>query len=317
MRGPMRRAPALLLFASCTAMASAQTAPPPARQNFENVEVKVLPVQGNIYMLAAAGGNITVQIGDDGITVVDTAFGPLIPKILNQMRGLSKGHIRYIINTHVHGDHLGGNEVLAKAIPTSNAEPLDIIAHANVLNRLAAGRNLVNGEPISFGLPIDEYDQSFKRLRYNGEAVVIYHEPKAHTDGDSIVLFRGSDVISTGDIFTPDSYPFIDIANGGSIRGEIAALNHLLELAVPGDHQEGGTYLIPGHGRICDDADLVEYRDMVVIITDRVQDAVKKGWSLNQVKAAKLTEDYDTQYGIQPGAGERFVESVYKSLGEK
>ena len=310
----MRGATALVF---ATAMASAQTAPPPARQNFENVEVKVLPVQRNVYLLAAAGGNITVQIGDDGITVVDTAFGPLIPRILDQIRNLSKGHIRYIINTHVHGDHLGGNEALAKAISTSNTEPLDIIAHANVLNRLAASRNLVNGEPIGFGLPIDEYDQSIKRLRYNGEAVVIYHEPKAHTDGDSIVLFRGSDVISTGDIFTPDSYPFIDIANGGSIRGEIAALNHLLELAVPGDHQEGGTYLIPGHGRICDDADLVEYRDMVVIITDRVQDAVKKGWSLNQVKAAKLTEDYDTQYGTQPGAGESFIETVYKSLGGK
>jgi glyoxylase-like metal-dependent hydrolase (beta-lactamase superfamily II) len=316
MRDPMRGAIALV-FVTYTAMASAQTAPPPARQNFETVEVKAVPVQRNIYMLAAAGGNITVQTGDDGITIVDTAFGPLIPKILDKIRSLSKGHIRYIINTHVHGDHLGGNEALAKAIQTSNTEPLDILAHVNVLNRLAASRYLVNGEAISSGLPINEYDQSVKRLHYNGEAVVIYHEPKAHTDGDSIVLFRGSDVISTGDIFTPDSYPFVDLANGGSIRGEIAALNHLLELAVPGDHQEGGTYLIPGHGRICDDADLVEYRDMVVIITDRVQNAVKKGWNLNQVKAAKLTEDYDSEYGTQPGAGERFVESVFKSLGGK
>jgi cyclase len=315
MRGAMKLARSLLVFASSVAMGSAQTARPPARQDLDKVEMTVLPVQRNVYLLAGAGGNITLQIGDDGILVVDTEFGPLVPRILDEIRKLSKMHIRYIINTHVHGDHIGGNEALAKAMPTSNLEQLDIIAHANVLNRLAANSNTVNGESINAGLPIDEYDAPFKRLHHNGEAVVIYHEPKAHTDGDSIVLFRGSDVISTGDIFTPDTYPFIDAANGGSIRGEIAALNHLLELAVPGDHQEGGTRLIPGHGRICDDADLVEYRDMVQIIAERVQDAIKKGRTLDQVKAAKLSEDYDTQYGTQPGAGGRFIESVYKSLG--
>jgi cyclase len=315
MRGAMTPALSLLVFASSVAIASAQTAPAPARQNLDAVELTVLPVQRNVYLLAGAGGNITLQIGDDGILVVDTEFGPLVPRILDAIRKLSKAPIRYIINTHVHGDHIGGNEALAKAIPASAQAPLDIIAHANVLNRLAANRNIVNGEAISFGLPIDEYDSASKRLHHDGEAVVIYHEPNAHTDGDSIVLFRGSDVISTGDIFMPDTYPFIDAANGGSIRGEIAALNHLLELAVPGDHQEGGTRLIPGHGRICDDADLVEYRDMVQIVAERVQDAITKGRTLDQVKAAKLSEDYDTQYGTQSGAGDRFIESVYKSLG--
>jgi hypothetical protein len=124
-------------------------------------------------------------------------------------------------------------------------------------------------------------------------------------------------VISTGDILSPEGYPLIDLASGGTVQGELAALNHLLELTVPGNQQEGGTYLIPGHGRICDDADLVEYRDMVAIITDRVQDLVKKGRTLEQVKAAKPTEDYDTQYGTQPGASNRFVEAVYRSLGGK
>jgi cyclase len=300
------------------AAAALYAQPVPAQQNFDNVQVQVVPVHHNVYMLAGSGGNITVQVGNDGVLLVDTGFAPLVPKIMAEVRKLSQAHIRYIINTHVHSDHVGGNEALARMIPISNQEPLNIVAHSSVLNRLTApGAPKINGETLEAGLPYDEYDTPDKRLHYNGEAVVIYHEPKAHTDGDSVVLFRGSDVISTGDIFTPERYPFIDLATGGTVQGELAALNHLLDLAVPGDHQEGGTYLIPGHGRICDDADLVEYRDMVAIITDRVQDLIKKGRNLEQVKAAKLTEDYDTQYGTQPGAGDRFVEAVYKSLGGK
>jgi len=143
--------------------------------------------------------------------------------------------------------------------------------------------------------------------------VVIFHEPKAHTDGDSIVFFRRSDVLSVGDIFTPEQYPFIDLANGGGVNGLIDGLNHILHLTVPEHLQEGGTRVIPGHGRVSDEAEVVEYRDMVTIIRDRVQDAIKRGQNLEQVKAAKLSLDYDTRYG----SGERFVESVYKSLGGK
>jgi cyclase len=146
---------------------------------------------------------------------------------------------------------------------------------------------------------------------------VVYHMPAAHTDGDSVVFFRRSDVISAGDIFTPSSYPFLDLARGGSVQGEIDALNHVIDLTVPAKYQEGGTYVIPGHGRLCEEADVVEYRDMVTIIRDRIQDLIKKGKTLDQVKAAKPTLDYDTQYGTQAGAGDRFVEAVYKSLGGK
>ncbi len=128
---------------------------------------------------------------------------------------------------------------------------------------------------------------------------MLYHTPAAHTDGDSLVLFRGSDVVSVGDLFTPDAYPVIDLANGGSVQGLIAGLNRILEIAVPRTYQEGGTYVIPGHGRLCDEAEVIEYRDMVTIVRDRVQDLIDKGMALEQVKTARPTRDYDTEYGAR------------------
>jgi glyoxylase-like metal-dependent hydrolase (beta-lactamase superfamily II) len=217
----------------------------------------------------------------------------------------------------MHPDHVGGNAAIAKLAGSDPALPLKIIANENVLNRLTA---TVPGQPRfpEEGLPIDEYGTPTKNLHFNGEAIVIYHEPNAHTDGDSVVLFRGSDVISTGDIFTPDEYPFIDIERGGSVQGEILALNHILQMTVPAKTQEGGTYVIPGHGRICDDADVVEFRDMVVIIRDRIRDMIQKGMTLDQVKAAKPTRDYDTEYVTSASfvTADRFVDAVYKSLSK-
>jgi cyclase len=298
------------------------------QQNPDNVQIDVLHVHGNVYMLAAegAGGNITLQAGPEGAVLVDTAVAPLAPKVLTEIRKLTKGPLLYIINTHMHPDHVGGNEALAKLAPqqsidqiggrVTGEQALKIIAHENVLNRMATPVGKETPAP-QLGLPVDEFFTPFKDLRVNGEAIVVYHEPKAHTDGDSIVLFRSSDVVSTGDVFTPGAYPFIDVERGGTVQGEIDALNHVLELTVPGHTQEGGTYVIPGHGRLCDEADVVEYRDMVVIVRDRVRDMVRKGMSLEQVKAAKPSRDYDTEYVSANSfvTADRFVESIYKTLG--
>jgi cyclase len=298
------------------------------QSNFDNVQIRTSHVQGNVYMLTGAGGNTTVQVGKDGVLLVDTQFAPMAPKIMAEIRKLTKGPVLFIVNTHAHPDHVGGNGALAGLIGVGEmgplgrldgGQPLKIIAHGNVLNRLTERvpnqPRLVPDE----GLPEDQYFTPFKDLNINGEAVIIYHEPNAHTDGDSVVLFRGSDVVVTGDIFTPGGYPAIDVDRGGSVQGEIAALNHILDLTVPGHTQEGGTYVIPGHGRICDEADVVEFRDMVVIIRDRVQDGIKKGLSLEQIKASRPTRDYDTEY-VTPNSfvkSDQLVEMVYKSLTKK
>jgi len=307
---PPRRLIPALFAASLAAVAQPQ-------QNFDQVQIHVEPVQHNIYLLARSGGNITVQVGTEGVLMVDSGFEPLVPKVAAEIRKLNPGPIRYIINTHAHPDHVGGNAALARMNAHDPLLPLKIIAHENVLNRLTSPPP---GQPRfpEEGLPIDEYGTPQKTVHFNGEAVIIYHEPNAHTDGDSLVLFRGSDVISTGDIFTPDGYPFLDIDHGGSVQGEIAALNHILQLAVPAKTQEGGTYIVPGHGRICDDADVVEFRDMVVIVRDRIRDMIQKGMTLEQVKAARPTRDYDTEY-VTPTSfvkADGFVEAVYKSLSQ-
>jgi cyclase len=298
-----------LVLVACAIGASSQ------QPDFSKVEIHVEPVQHNIYMLVGAGGNTTVQVGTEGVLMVDTQFAPLAPKLMAEIRKLSPGPLRYIINTHVHPDHVGGNAAIAKLAGSDPALPLKIIAHENVLNRLTAPAPGEARFPEE-GLPIDEYGTPTKNLHFNGEAIIIYHEPNAHTDGDSVVLFRGSDVISTGDIFTPGGYPGIDIDRGGSVQGEILALNHILQLTVPAKTQEGGTYIVPGHGRICDDADVVEYRDMVVIVRDRIRDMIQKKMTLDQVKAAKPTRDYDTEYVAANSfvTADRFVEAVYKSL---
>jgi cyclase len=290
----------------------------PQQTNLDAVQIHVEPVRGNIYLFAGAGGNITVQVGGDGVLLVDTSYAQLAQKIMVEVRKLSKGPVRYIINTHMHGDHVGGNAAIAKlAMPTA-VEPLKIIGHENVLNRLTKRAPGTGPQIPDEGLPLDEYFTPTKSLHFNDEAVIVYHEPHAHTDGDSSVLFRGSDVVSAGDIFTPGSYPFIDVDSGGSVEGEIAALNHLLELAVPRKTQEGGTYIVPGHGRICDNADVVEFRDMVVIVRDRIRDLMTKGRTLEQIKAAGPSRDYDPEY---VGANsfvtaDRFVEAIYNSLSK-
>jgi cyclase len=306
-------------------------------QNFDSVDIKVQPAQGNVYMLVGvggnaegnAGGNVTVQVGKDGIVVVDTQYAPLSNKILAAIRTLSQGPIRYVINTHVHPDHVGGNENIRKAGSTiaggnvsgdiqDAAQGAQIIAHDNVLKRMSAPTGTQAPVP-SAAWPTSTFVGEDKKLFFNGEGIHILHQPAAHTDGDSIVFFRRSDVISTGDLFTTTNYPVIDLAAGGTINGIIDGLNKIIDLIIPVYGQEGGTLVIPGHGRLCDLGDVINYREMATIIRDRVQDLVKKGRTLEQVKAARPTRDYDPLYGSTTGfwTTDMFVEAVYKTLSAK
>ncbi len=297
-------------------------------QNVDTVEIKVLPAQGNVYMLVGAGGNVTVQIGKDGVLVVDTQYAALSNKILAAIRTLSTGPIRYIINTHVHADHTGGNENIRKAGSTiaggnvsfdiqDAAQGAQILAHDNVLKRMS-NRSVQPPIPAA-AWPTSTFVGDDKKLFFNGEGIHILHQPAAHTDGDSIVFFRRSDVISTGDIFTTTNYPVIDLAAGGTITGIINGLNTIIDLIIPVYGQEGGTLVVPGHGRLSDMGDVVNYREMATIVRDRVQDMVKKGMTLDQVKAARPTRDYDPLYGSTTGAWttDMFVEAVFKTLGPK
>jgi len=302
---------------------------PALRAQTDAPPLRVYPVQGAVSVIAGAGGNITVQNGKDGTLLVDTGVAASAARLAAEVRTRYKGPVLWIINTHVHADHVGGNDAFAQAdakkpldflgARLDGSQPIKIIAHSNVLARLASAAGAGGPRLSDVGLPRDEYATPFKDLRFNDEPVVLHHEPRAHTDGDTIVYFPRSDVISAGDIFTPGGYPFIDVANGGSVNGEIAALNHILDLAVPGHTQEGGTAVIPGHGRICDEADVVEYRDMVVIVRDRVQDLIKKGMTLEQVQSATPSRDYDAEYVTATSfvKAADFVAAVYRSLTAK
>ncbi len=316
--------PAKYGLPAATAMGGAETMypgyaiPPGPKQlgspHEASTGLEILPVQKNIYMLAGDGGNITLQIGKDGVLLVDTGLAQMSDQALAAIRKFTDKPIHYILNTHVDADHTGGNEAFGKAGNTitggdvaDDIRGLDkgaaIIAHQRVLDRMSTA--------VPFGaLPTDVYGGRQKDLYFNDEPVVLFHQPAAHTDGDSLVFFRGSDVISTGDIFVTTSYPVIDLDRGGSIQGVIDSLNRIIDLTVPAALQEGGTLVIPGHGRICDEADVVEYRDMVTIIRDRIADMLKRGMTIDQVKAARPTEDYDPRYG----SNEKFIEAVYRSL---
>jgi glyoxylase-like metal-dependent hydrolase (beta-lactamase superfamily II) len=276
-------------------------------------DIKTFHVQGRVHMLIGAGANIALQVGDDGILVVDTGTAQASESVVAAIRRLSSGPIRWIVNTNGDPDHNGGNEAISRAGRTVNGNPAAIHAHENVLLRMDKA-----GAPAS-AWPLNTYYEPSKDFYFNGEAVFLNHAPAAHTDGDTLVHFRQSDVIVAGDVFMTTTYPVIDATHGGSVQGSIDALNRLLDLAVPERLQEGGTLVIPGHGRVSDEADVLEYRDMLVIVRDRVRDLIKKGSTLEQVKAARPTLDYDPRYGATTGAWttEMFVEAIYRDLSRK
>ncbi|PWU07001.1 MAG: hypothetical protein C5B51_11070 [Terriglobia bacterium] len=297
-----------------------RVAPPDTGQTGD--EIRVLPVQENVYLLAGAGGNIAAQVGPDGVLLVDTGASNMTDKVLAAVRKLSDKPIRFILNTHAHPDHMGGNERLAAAGRSgSGGRASDsagpgalVIAHEAVLQAVSAPAGKQPPMPVG-AWPTEGYPGDYKEVSFNGEGIQLFHQSAAHTDGDSIVFFRRSDVVAAGDIFSTIGYPVIDPAKGG-INGVIAGLNRIIEITIPKDWQEGGTMVIPGHGRICDEADVVEYRDTVTIIRDRVQHMISKGMTLEQVKAARPTLEYDPRYGSESGpwTTAMFVEAVYRSL---
>ena len=317
-------------------------------------QLQVLPVRGNVYVLVGAGANITLSIGKEGALLVDAGTASMADNVVATVRELTRAvtaspatarpcagqgcvgvtypallgiiaspapprPIQFIVNTNADPDHTGGNTKVAQSGTTFGGGPglgafqavvkasAMIYAHENVLARMSAAK-----APTA-ALPTETYVKDLKQF-FNGEGIQFIHQPAAHSDGDTLVHFRGSDVISTGDILSTVNYPVFDVARGGSIDGVIDGLNRLLDLAIAEYQTEGGTLLVPGHGRVCDAGDLATYRDAVTIIRDRVKDMIKRGMTLAQVKAARPTKDYDPRYETPAWTKDMFVEAMYKSL---
>lgn len=278
--------------------------------------VEVVKVQGNVWMIGNAGGNVVVQAGDQGVVVVDTGAVGLNDAVMAALRGISTRPIRYIINTALAPQHVGGNATLA-ALPggsttgATRGVTASVIAQENLFARMTRpGANGTAPFPPA-AWPTDGYYAPRRGLVFNGEAIDIIHLPNAHSDGDTAVYFRGSNVLVTGDVFTTTNLPFVNHAQGGTYAGLLSALNVLLDIAVPDDLMEGGTYIVPGHGRICDEADLVEYRDMAYQIRDRLQKLADDGRTLAQAKAARPVIGWEGRYS-QPGwTTDLFLDAVY------
>ena len=315
---------AIPAFAQQVPAITALTAPWPEIVKVEGIEI--VHVRKDVYMLVGGGANVTVQIGDTGVTLVDAGSEGQADKIAAAVRHLTRKPMRYLVNTSADADKVGGNAGIVKAAGGPNGlvgaaagrppnAGILTIAHGNASDRMIAGGP---GLPALTGdaVPLSSFFTPKKSFYANGEAVEVRLQPHAHTDGDVFVFFRGSDVVSAGDIFRTDSYPVIDAANGGTIQGEIDALNALVDLAIPERNQMGGTRVVPGHGRVCNQTDVVEYRDMVTIIRDRIRDLAKKDKTLEQVKAAQPTLEYDGLYASSDAVRDRFIETIYNQINQ-
>jgi cyclase len=328
-----RRAWVAAMVAACTTLSLPHrsfeplSAAAPQAGGVPSNGLEILEVRPSFFVIAGAGANVGVQVGDDGVVVVDAGSAASAPAVLAAIKRISSKPIRYLIDTGPDADHVGGNETLSKAgeklfsgsnfgrgAPNAADSVAPILSAEGVLRHMATSP--------AGGWPTEVFHYSRKYMYLNGEAIEVLHQPAAHTDSDVLAFFRRSDVVVAGDVLDTRQFPVIDVERGGSIQGEIAALNRLVNLAVPSVPvvtREAGTIVVPGHGHLCDQYDVVEYRDMVTIIRDRVRDLIKAGRSLTEVQAAQPAKGYMGRYGNQGGAWttDRFIEAIYRSLSKE
>lgn len=271
--------------------------------DFSKVEIKVHKVQGSVYMLEGAGGNIGVSVGADGIVIVDDQFAPLAPKIQAALKGIADKPVRFVISTHWHGDHVGGNAYFQKQGP--------VLAHENVRKRMQAGGSLLGGQrkvapAAADALPIVTFNDRAS-IHLNGEEIRALHLPTGHTDGDAVVFFTGSKVVHMGDDFVTYGFPFVDLESGGSVRGMIAAVRKVMGMVPP------ETKVIPGHGGISSVGDLAPYVAMLEDSVARVQKAISEGKSVEQMQKDKVLAGYE-KYSGSFVSTDKFIETVYADL---
>lgn len=291
-----------------TIAALAATPAAVAAQNFDTVQVRAVKAGEGVYMLTGLGGNIGASVGADGVILVDDQFAPLTDKIRAAVAAISNGPIRFVLNTHWHFDHTGGNENLGKA-------GVLIVAHDNVRRRMSVGQfieALGRQEPPSpqAALPVVTFTDAVT-LYLNGDSINAFHVAPAHTDGDAIVWFRRANVVHMGDTFFNGRFPFVDLSSGGSVNGVIAAADRVLAIA------DANTRIIPGHGPLGDRAALQAYRTMLVTVRDRIKQAVAAGRTLAQVQAAKPTAEFDAAWGTGRITPTLFVELLYQDLSRR
>jgi len=308
----------------------------------ETAGLEVLQVRPDFYLIATPVSNVGVQIGPDGIVVVNSGTQDASADVLGAIQKLTRAPLRYIINTSADADLVGGNRTLSKAglrlgaltvragRPPGPDDAAFIMAHENVLNRV---RGLTPSLPAE-AWPSETFDDERKALSFNGEGIEVLHQPAAHTDGDTVVFFRRSDVVVAGHIVDATRFPVIDVARGGTVQGEIAALNRVIQLAIPAGPYlgipngaietstavlPGGTEVLTGRGRIYRQIDVVNYRDMVVIITDTIQHMIDQKMTLEQIKAAAPAKAWEPQFGAKSGpwTTNDFVEAIYRSLTKR
>ena len=333
---------ALLGAAPATVRAQAAAAqgapgrPAPPQPTRANTPLEVVQLRPDFFAIVGAGANIAVQTGPDGVVVVDTGSGDRSADVVAEIRKITTRPIRYIINTSAHRDHVGGNDDLSKAgqsiIPTGGLNEIGAAGgRAPILaeEHVQAAMTAPTGEQAPFPVgawPTVTYSSDLmetqKDLYINGEAIITTYQPNAYSDGDSVVFFRRSDIVVTGEVYDPTRFPRIDLDKGGSIQGVIDALNRIIGITVPPVPlvwQEGGTIVVGAHGVIGHEADVVDYRDMVTIIRDRIQDSIKKGQTLAQIRQADPVKGYRRRFGADSGpwTTNQFIEAVYKSLGGK